>query len=328
MNITTRTGNDGGDGNRDNPIIIILGPTATGKSDLALEVCRLAGGEVVNADSRQVYRYMNIGTAKPSPEERRAVSHHLYDIKDPGERFSAGEFVRRADEAIVKIRNRGRLPVVVGGTGLYIRALLRGLFANRKADPELRRKIKDIVNEKGIEHIRRMVERLDPASAGRIEPNDVRRLSRAIEVYFMEGGPMSELMNQGMETRYESIKIGLNMDRGLLYRTIEERIDRMMEKGFIEEVGALLERGYERDSTAFEAIGYKEIARFLDGRGSLDEAVEEMKKRTRNYAKRQLTWFRRENDIKWFIANREDMRAEVWTYLRSKLNDSTSDGEE
>lgn len=284
-------------------LVAIVGPTAVGKTDVSLEVaCRL-GAEIVSCDSMQVYRYMDIGTAKPSPSERLRVPHHLIDVVDPGETFNVARFQELAQAAIDDISARGRVPLLVGGTGLYVRAIIDGfLFPWEGASPEIRRKLEEEADAHGAPALHARLEEVDPAAARRIHPNDARRIVRALEVHETTGQPISEMWRRGggRKMRVDRLVIiGLVRDRAAIYERIDRRCDAMIEQGLVDETRGLLERGYERALTAGQALGYKEIVEHLQGRCALADAIEAIKRNTRRYAKRQLTWFRADPRIEW-----------------------------
>lgn len=286
------------------PVIVILGPTATGKSALAIELAERLGGEIVNADSLQVYRGLDVGTAKPTPEERARVPHHLVDVLEPTERYSAGEFARRARAAIAQIRSRGHRPIVVGGSGLYLRALLEGISPVPPGDPAVRRRLRERLDHEGLDALYTELQARDPATADRLPPGDTQRILRALEVVEVSGTPLSEWIARHPygEERLAAVRVGLTLPRRLLYDAIARRVACMLERGWVEEVARLMARGLGTAAPAFQAIGYREIARHLAGEWTLDRAVEETVRATRRYAKRQLTWFRRERDIIWLDA--------------------------
>ena len=286
------------------PVIAILGPTATGKSALGLALAERLDGEIVNADALQVYRGFDLGTAKPTPEERRRVPHHLVDVLDPTERYSAGEFARRARRAIGEIRSRHRRPVVVGGSGLYVRALLEGISPVPPGDPEVRAGLRERLDREGLGPLFRELRTRDPETAERLPPGDTQRILRALEVVEVSGTPLSEWIARRPygEDRLEAVRLGLTLPRKLLYDSLERRVTRMVERGWVSEVGSLLSRGVPLSAPAFQAIGYREIARHVAGEWSLERAVEETVRATRRFAKRQLTWFRRERDVVWLDA--------------------------
>jgi len=281
-----------------NSVLILLGPTGVGKTGASLLLAQALGTEIISADSMQVYRHMDIGTAKPSPEERALVRHHMIDIVEPSGYFSAGEYLESVAPIITGLQSEGKVPLVVGGTGLYIKAMTRGIFSGPSADWGLRERLLSLEAEQSGALYARLL-RLDPVAASRIMPTDTRRVVRALEVCLKTEQGISELQ-KGSTTPLpcEFVKIGLSRERQELYRLIEKRVDGMVSGGLVEEVESLLRRAPGK--TALQAIGYKEIAAYFRGEYSLEEAVALIKKRTRNYAKRQFTWFRAEAGIRWF----------------------------
>lgn len=289
-------------------ILAIVGPTASGKSALALELCKRLGGEIISCDSMQIYRGMDIGTAKPSAKEMQEVPHHLIDIADPEDDFSVMDFVAAAEQATADILSRGRLPVLCGGTGLYLDAFLRGEAAQTPgADPALRAELSALADACGAEHLHAMLKEVDPESADTVHQNNVRRVIRALEIYRATGIPKSEWDRRSKQTpsRYNATVLGLfYSDRELLYRRIEQRVDKMIEEGLVEETQRLMKRGvFEVSRTASAAIGYKELLPYLRGEQELDAAVTELKTATRRYAKRQMTWFLAKPYVHWIEAN-------------------------
>lgn len=278
-------------------VLVIGGPTGSGKSDLAVRLAEEIGGEIVNADSMQVYRGMNIGTAKPPSEDLARVPHHLLDMVSPDQDFTASDFRREAAAVIADIDRRGGKAIVVGGTGLYIRALLDGLVDSPTGDPELRRQFDGLP---GDELLGRLA-LVDPETAKRLHPNDRVRLVRALEVYQQTGRPISAFRSEHAFSgdHYCALKIAIRVERQELYRRIELRVEKMLRDGLVDEVRSLLAMGYSRDMKSMRSIGYKEIAASLAGEMMLDEAVTLIKRDTRRYAKRQMTWFGRENEIYW-----------------------------
>jgi tRNA dimethylallyltransferase len=277
-------------------VIAIAGPTATGKSACGALLARKLGGEVISADSAQIYRGMDIGTAKVSRQEMLGVPHHLIDIRDPSESYSAAQFVRDALEIIDDLHRRGKVPILVGGTGFYVHAVLYPLdFGGRDADPLLRERLE----EKSGEALYGQLMREDPSAADRLHPNDRKRVIRALEIA-LSGGRKGGGFRQ-MRPRFDDAALfGLTMSRESLYRRIEWRVDQMMAAGFLDEVRNLLAQdGVTRQSLSMQSLGYKQLAAHLAGEFTLEEAVEEIKKQTRRFAKRQLTWFRREEGIRW-----------------------------
>ena len=292
-----------GDVNMLEPLVLIVGPTATGKSAVAMGIAKKLGGEIISGDSTQVYRGLNIGTAKASWEERKVIPHHLIDINGPEEPFSVAEFQQKATQAIQEIRQRGRLPILVGGTGLYIRSVVDPYeFAEIETDSELRRSLQQELLKVGKAEMHRRLALVDPQSAERIHPEDVRRVIRALEVFRLTNQPLSHFhhLKNSLPSKYNAVWIGLNLDRTQLYQRIERRVDQMIEAGLIDEVQGLLEQGVDPNSNSMQALGYKEMVGFLKGEYSLAIAIELIKRNTRRFAKRQLTWFRRDARIYWF----------------------------
>jgi tRNA dimethylallyltransferase len=292
------------------PVLAIVGATATGKSALAMALAEELPGEIVNADALQVYRGFDVGTAKPGPAERARVPHHLIDILDPSERWSAGEFARRARQAIDEIRDRGRNPVVVGGSGLYLRALFEGISPVPPGDPEVRSELRERLAREGLEPLAAELARADPETAERLAPGDTQRVLRALEVVRASGRTLSSWIAEqpfGIQ-RIAVLRLGLTLPRVLLYDRIAERVVRMVEEGWVEEVARLLARGLDPGLPAFQAIGYRQIVRHLNAEWSLDDAIADTVKATRRFAKRQETWFRREPDVIWFSAQNLDRR--------------------
>ncbi|MCS7026711.1 MAG: tRNA (adenosine(37)-N6)-dimethylallyltransferase MiaA [Bryobacteraceae bacterium] len=278
----------------------IVGPTGAGKSALALHVARKFRGEIVNCDSLQVYRYFDIGTAKTPLSERGDIPHHLFDILDPDELFTAGDYSRLARQVLAEIRSRGRLPVIVGGTGFYLKALLDGLFAGPQRDTALRQRLQ-AREERRPGSLHRLLSRFDPTSAGRIHPHDRNKLIRALEICILARQPVTQLYQSGSQPLegFRSLLLGLDPDRQQLYSLLNHRCKQMMETGLLDEVREILARGYPRSCKPFEAIGYKHALWVLDQKYPLDVAVSEMQKETRNYAKRQWTWFKKDTRVRW-----------------------------
>jgi len=281
--------------------LIILGPTAAGKSALAVELALKLNGEVVSADSMQVYRGMDIGTAKPTREERKGVPHHLIDIKDPDESWTVSDFLERAHELTAELAYEWKTPVIAGGTGLYLWSLLEGFsFPITPADRELRAEL----DKEPASALYAKLLNIDPDAASKIHPNDKKRIVRALEVFKLTGKPISSLQKTGelahglMGARL----IGLDLPRDLLYQRINERVDRMIGAGLLDEVKGLKEKGYGRELPSIKALGYKEVLDHLEGIFSESEMIEELKKRTRNFARRQMTWFRRFKEVRWYDA--------------------------
>lgn len=275
-----------------------------GKSGAGVYLARRFEGEIINCDSMQVYRGFDIGTDKPTPEMRRLVPHHLLDVAEASDQFTAADFVRQALAAMQVVEDRGRLPFVVGGTGLYLKALLDGLFPGPGRNPELRRKLEREAAEKGLESLHRELEEIDPRYARLIGAKDKVRIIRALEVFRLTRKPISEHFEntRSQLVDFHLVKIGLQLERKELYRRIEERVDRMFERGIVAEVGSLLAGGLEESAPPFRALGYKRVLAHLKGTISIDEAVRLTKQDTRQYAKRQLSWFRKMTGVSWLAA--------------------------
>jgi tRNA dimethylallyltransferase len=300
-------------------LIVVAGPTAAGKTALGAALAERLGGEVVSADAFAVYRGMDIGTAKPPVELRQRIPHHLIDIADPREAYSAGAFVRDAGRTIASIRGRGRVPVVVGGTHFYVRALLHGLFVEPPKDPELRGRL-EADWDVDPAAVRTRLQNLDPESAARIPPRDRQRSLRALEVGLVAGRPMSELWRaqQARVPAFEYVMLGIVPPRGDLHARIEARVGSMLLAGLLDEVRSLLQQGVPRSAQALKAIGYGECARVLDGEWSVDRARDEMTVATRRLAKRQLTWLRSEPAVEWLAGFGETLVDEVVARLEAR----------
>ena len=310
------------------PVVAVVGPTASGKTGLAVQLCLRFGGEVVSADSMQVYRGLDVGTAKATKQEQQGVPHHLLDILEPGEDFSVARFVELAGRAIREIDARGKLPVVAGGTGLYVDSLLENIqFSPQPEDQALRRRLAE-EGRGDPEGLWRRLAQVDPDAAKGLHPNNVGRVARALELNIATGKTMEEQRRESRRqpSPYRSCCIGLDFrDRELLYRRVEQRVDRMLREGLLEEARALLESGTQ--GTAVQAIGYKELFPFLRGEATLEECAARLKQETRRYAKRQLTWFRRSARIHWLYW--EDYREpeELWDAASCLARDWMENGE-
>jgi len=281
---------------------VIVGPTASGKSELGLSLAERLNGEIVNLDSVQVYRRLYIATAKVPVEERRGIPHHLIDIVEPTDNFTAGEYARRATEVMRDIESRGHIPILVGGTGFYLRALVMPLFEGPNTDLALRGRLRKIAEARGAEHLHRMLARIDPAAASKLQPRDAPRTMRALEVRFQTGSRLSELQPhtpEPPEFACRIVVIALCPPRDDLYSRINDRADRMFASGLIEEVQGLLDAGIPWDAKAFQAHGYRRVVEYLRGFRTRESALEQMKLDTRHYAKRQLSWWRAWPDVKW-----------------------------
>ena len=284
------------------PLIAIVGPTASGKSALALRLARATGGEIVSCDSRQVYRGLDIGTAKATAGERAEVPHHLVDVVDPDQTFSAADYARLARRALGEISARGRLPVVAGGTGLYLRALVEGLFDGPSRDEGTRRRLEALAERFGDARLHRLLSRVDPRAAARIEGRDRVRVVRALEVFKVTGRPLSEHHGEKPDPLkgYRTLVVGLEPDRARLREVVERRTLHMLERGLLDEVRGLLDRGYAPGLRPLQSIGYREAVAVVQGAMSPEEAEKAIVTATMRFAKRQMTWFRHQADVTWF----------------------------
>ena len=307
------------------PLVILTGPTAVGKTALSVALAKRIGGEIISADSMQVYRHMDIGSAKVTREEMEGVPHHLIDCLEPSEEFHAAAFQQMAKQAVKSILDAGHIPVIAGGTGFYIQSVLYDIdFSEAEPSPEIREALEAFAREEGAMALHRRLEAVDPEAAGQIHPSNIRRTIRALEYYGQTGKPISEhnRTERSRESAYRHAYFVLNMDREHLYRRINDRVDEMMRQGLVGEVERLKEMGYDRSYVSMQGIGYKEILSFLDGECTLEEAVEQIKLATRHFAKRQLTWFRRERDVIWVNAEgrtKEDILNELVGIIRERI---------
>ena len=300
-------------------LLLILGPTAVGKSRLSLSLAESFDGEIINCDSMQVYRGFDIGTDKLPLEQRRNIPHHLLDIVQPEHQFTVAEFLDRAAEAAGNITLRQKLPICTGGTGLYLTAMLKGLFPGAGRDELIRKKLAEEAEKIGLEPLFGRLRAMDPDYADKIGPNDHLRILRALEVYALTGRSMTDnfTLTQSCFAEYNKTLIGLNMDRSRLYARIEERVERMFAGGIVEETKSRLEQGVPSSAPPFRALGYKQVIRHLHNEISLQDAVEEPKVETRHYAKRQLTWFRKMEGIHWFTAAET---SEISIFIKERLS--------
>ncbi len=282
-------------------ILVIAGPTGSGKTDLAIRLAKELKGEIICADSLTVYRSFNIGTAKPTVAQRQGIPHHLLDISEPTDSFTASDFRTAAANAINDIVLRGKRPIIAGGAGLYLRTLLRGLIEAPGENPGLRNELKIRLEKEGAESLLIELGRVDPETADRLHINNTKRIIRALEVYYSSGIPLSQMQSrhQFSETPYTSLQFCLDMPRQLLYERINKRTEMMIAEGLVDEVESLLQRGLPADSKPLQAIGYKEVTAYLSGLIDHDKMINLIKQNTRNFAKRQLTWFRKEPDMHW-----------------------------
>ena len=312
------------------PLIILTGPTAVGKTKASIGLAKALNGEIISADSMQVYKYMDIGSAKIRSEEMQGIKHYLIDELEPDEEFHVVRFQQMAKQAMEEIYAKGKVPIVVGGTGFYIQALLYDIdFTENDEDTEYRKELEILVKEKSAEFLHDMLKEVDPASADSIHVNNVKRVIRALEFYKLTGQKISEHneKERGKESPYQFCYFVLNDDRQLLYDRIDLRIDKMLEDGLLEEVSALKNKGYTKDMVSMQGLGYKEILDYLNGKCTLEEAIYILKRDTRHFAKRQLTWFRRERDVIWVDKNKydhdEDKILDVMlSYVEERINTS------
>ncbi len=282
-------------------IVCVVGPTASGKTGYAIELAKERNGEIVSCDSMQIYKYMNIGTAKATEAEQAEVPHHMIDFVHPDTDYSVADFAADAKRCIDDILSRGKLPVLCGGTGLYIDAITKGIeFSEQKRDDALREELWQTAERDGVEAVHRLLAELDPEEAEKVHPNNIKRVIRAIEICKTTGITKTEADRQAVSgSPYNAEFFGLSMEREVLYDRINRRVDIMMEQGLLREVEGLLEMNIRRNSTAMQAIGYKELVEYIDGKCLLCDAVETIKQESRRYAKRQMTWFKRNKDIVW-----------------------------
>lgn len=305
-------------------LVVIIGPTAVGKTKLSIELAKQYNGEIISGDSMQIYREMDIGTAKIRQEEMEGIPHHLIDIRNPDQDFSVAEFQELVREKITEIASRNKLPIIVGGTGLYIQAAIYDYhFSEAPSNPDYRKNLEKRAEKEGNQALHDELVRIDPQSASGIHPNNVRRVIRALEIFHCTGKTKEETQaNQSPELLYDTALIGLTMERDQLYERINRRVDIMVEEGLLEEVQSLYNRGL-RECQSIQAIGYKEIYQFLDGHVSYVDAIDMLKQNSRRYAKRQLTWFRNKMSVKWFdmgdSLSVEKKITEISAYIEGKL---------
>lgn len=314
------------------PLIVLTGPTAVGKTKLSIELAKRVGGEIISADSMQVYKYMDIGSAKIRPEEMEEVPHYLIDVLDPAEEFHIVKFQEMAKAAMEKIYANGHIPILVGGTGFYIQAIVKDIdFTENEQNRQVREKWEQFAKEFGAERLHEMLQKIDPKSAKTIPPGNVKRVIRALEFYELSGKLISEHNEQQKEKEspYNFAYFVLNDHRELLYERIEQRIDEMLEEGLVDEVKNLKDKGFTRSMVSMQGLGYKEILDYLDGKLTLEEAVYILKRDTRHFAKRQLTWFRREPEVSWIPKYEYDYDIEkILDAMTAILKDKGIIGEE
>ncbi|NLT94687.1 MAG: tRNA (adenosine(37)-N6)-dimethylallyltransferase MiaA [Clostridia bacterium] len=304
------------------PLFVLVGPTAVGKTKISIEVAKKINGEIISGDSMQVYKHLNIGTAKVKPEETQGIPHHLIDIKEPTENFSVAEFKKLAEQKIEEIAGKNKFPMLVGGTGLYINSVINNYNFSEENSTEIRKKLKETVREQGIEVLLEKLKEVDPISAEKIHPNDERRILRALEVYYSTGKPISAFHNSNNcdinNAKYKLVMVGLNLNREKLYERINLRVDQMLEEGWLSEIEHLLKQGVSPDAPALQGLGYKQLVMYLEGRLDYEKAVELVKRDTRRFAKRQLTWFKRDNRIYWIQMDNKkenEVLEEIITYI-------------
>lgn len=304
-------------------VIVIVGPTCSGKTTLSLKLAQKIPSEIISADSRQFYRFLNIGTAKPSKKNLQKVPHHLIDFLDPSENYDVSLFERDAEKLIDQIINKNKTPIVVGGSGLYIKALIDGIFDTADKDEEYRKELLQKRKEFGNESLYDELKKVDPVSAAKMLPQNWKRVMRALEVIHTTGEPIwkhHKEQSSQREKKYTFTQSGLNWERSILYKSVNSRVDEMIDNGLVDEVKNLLKSGYNKHLNSLNTVGYKEIIRYLDGEFSLDRAIELIKRNTRHYAKRQLTWFRKDKRIKWFDISDPNELDQIANKITQTLN--------
>lgn len=309
--------------NQKKPMIVLTGPTAVGKTALSIQLAKAVGGEIISADSMQVYRRMDIGSAKVTAEEMDGVVHHLIDVLEPEEEFNVAVFQKLAKEALGGIYERGHIPVIVGGTGFYIQALLYDIdFAEHDGENEIRAELEELARAKGAEYLHHRLREIDPESAEAIHQNNVKRVIRAIEFYRQTGTKISVHNEQEREKQspYHFLYYVLNTDRKVLYERIDQRVDQMIERGLVDEVKRLKAEGCTREMVSMQGLGYKEILDYLTGTCTLEEAIYVLKRDTRHFAKRQITWFKREREVRWLeLEQFHHDRSEVLAHILNEI---------
>jgi tRNA dimethylallyltransferase len=306
------------------PLIILTGPTSVGKTALSIALAKAIGGEIISADSMQVYRYMDIGTAKISPEERDGIPHYLIDELEPDEDFNVVRFQQLSKQYMEQIYAKNKIPILVGGTGFYIQAVLYDIdFTENESDTSYRSYLENLAEENGVEFLHEMLAVSDPESAKAIHSNNVKRVIRALEYLKLTGDRISEHNEEQRqkESPYQFIYFVLNKDRAKLYETINYRVDKMLTDGLIDEVKGLFDKGYTRDLVSMQGLGYKEILAYLNGEYTLEEAVDILKRDTRHFAKRQITWFKREKEVTWVDKDQFTTEDEVLQYMRKLIKE-------
>lgn len=282
-------------------VLILVGPTASGKTNLSIELSKRMKSEIISADSRQVYKYLTIGTAKPSEEELSEAVHHFIDIYEPEEPFNAGQFSREARTVINQLLEADKIPIVVGGSGLYIKALVDGFSSEIESDDRIRVSLKHRLDEEGIDSLFDQLEKVDPETAKIVHKNNVQRVMRALEIYLITGKPFSEIKKRATDpVKFTPVFVGLSWEREALYDRINRRVDLMIDEGLIPEVAIIKRRGISENLNSLQTVGYKEVFSYFDGKIEFEEMISEIKKNTRRYSKRQITWFKNDSRIKWF----------------------------
>lgn len=286
------------------PLLVVVGPTAVGKTKISLALAQRLNGEIISADSVQVYRYLDVGSAKPTLQERQGIPHHLIDLVDPDVNFTVYDYQQRAQRVIQVIERRGKLPILTGGTGLYIQAVLDGYhFSSGKTNPLIRKRLTEELVLKGKEHLYQLLQQIDPLTAEKVHPNDLRRIQRALEFFYLTGEPISrqrERTRIQKKNLYRLTMVGLTMKRSCLYERINRRAEQMLQKGLLSEVRQLLAQGYEGSLKSLQSLGYYHLIRYLEGKWNWETAISTFKRDTRRYAKRQLTWFRADERVDWY----------------------------
>ena len=290
-------------------VIIIVGPTCSGKTDLSLKLAQRLNSEIISADSRQGYKHLNIGTAKPSPNEIGKIKHHFIDFLNPDENFNASIFEKSSLNIISELIEKKISPIVVGGSGLYIKAIVDGIFDSVDTDKDYRQELAEMRNLYGNEYLLKMLDKVDPKTASLLLPQNWKRIFRALEVFYITGEPIwKHQKHYKRDINFDFLQFGLNWNRDILYSNIEIRVDKMIEKGLVEEVKKILAMGYVKELNSLNTVGYKEIIEFLENKITLERAIELIKRNTRRYAKRQMTWFRKDERIKWFdVKDKDDL---------------------
>ena len=312
------------------PVVVLLGPTAIGKSQVAIEVAKWMNTEVLTADSRQVYRGMDIGTDKPTIAERKGIPHRLIDVVDPDQPFNVGDYRRQAFQDINRLHQEGKIPLVAGGTGLYIRALLRGLWPGPSADWTFRNWLNQEAKEKGETYLYQELMKVDPVLAQQLHPRDHVKIQRGLEVFHLLGSPLSQAHHRHrfQEAPYRSVVIGLTMERESLYKRIEARVELEIAKGLIPETQQLIDRGFDRNLGSMKSLGYRQMAAFLAGEYTYEEAVRLLKRDTRHFAKRQMTWFRKESSVHWIHRDETDSLQHVTDQVLTSIQQHMSELEQ